>query len=51
MPNLVPNVIEKESLENVLDIFSRLLKDRIVMLDTAVTEQSASLYCITTIIS
>lgn len=44
MPNLVPVVIEKESRgERSYDIFSRLLKDRIVMLDTAVTEQSASL--------
>ena len=44
MPNLVPIVIEKESRgERSYDIFSRLLKDRIVMLDTAVTEQSASL--------
>ena len=44
MPNLVPIVIEKESRgERSSDIFSRLLKDRIVMLDTAVTEQSASL--------
>ena len=44
MPNLVPIVIEKESRgERSYDIFSRLLKVRIVMLDTAVTEQSASL--------
>ncbi len=44
MPNLVPMVIEQESRgERSYDIYSRLLKDRIVMLDTAVTEQSASL--------
>jgi len=44
MPNLVPMVIEKESNgERSYDIFSRLLKDRIIMLDTEVTEHSASL--------
>ena len=44
MPNLVPIVVEKEQRgERSYDIYSRLLKDRIVMLDTAVTEQSASL--------
>ena len=44
MPNLVPIVVEKESRgERSYDIYSRLLKDRIIMLDTAVTEQSASL--------
>ncbi len=44
MPNLVPMVIEQEGRgERSYDIYSRLLKDRIVMLDTAVTEQSASL--------
>ena len=42
--NFVPYVIEKTSNgERSYDIYSRLLKDRIVMLDTAVTEQSASL--------
>ena len=41
---LVPIVVESESKgERSYDIYSRLLKDRIVMLDTAVTEQSASL--------
>ena len=44
MPNLVPIVVEKEQRgERSYDIYSRLLKDRIVMSDTAVTEQSASL--------
>lgn len=44
MPNLVPMVIEKESGgERSYDIYSRILKDRIVMLDTEVTDQSASL--------
>jgi ATP-dependent Clp protease protease subunit len=44
MPNLVPIVVEKEQRgERSYDIYSRLLKDRIIMLDTAVTEQSASL--------
>ena len=44
MPNLVPMVIEKESRgERAYDIYSRSLKDRIVMLDGAVEEHSASL--------
>ena len=44
MPNLVPIVIEKESKgERSYDIYSRLLKDRIVMLDTEVMPHSASL--------
>ena len=44
MPNLVPMVIEQESRgERSYDIYSRLLKDRIVMLDTDVNEHTASL--------
>ena len=44
MPNLVPMVIEQESRgERSYDIYSRLLKDRIVMPDTDVNEHSASL--------
>jgi len=44
MPHLVPMVIEQEARgERSYDIYSRLLKDRIVMLDTDVTEHSASL--------
>ena len=44
MPNLVPVVIEKESRgERSYDIYSRLLKDRIIMLDTDVNSTSASL--------
>ena len=44
MPNLVPVVIEKESGgERSYDIYSRLLKDRIIMLDTQVDEHSSSL--------
>jgi len=44
MPNLVPVVIEQEARgERSYDIYSRLLKDRIVMLDTDVNEHSASL--------
>ena len=44
MPNLVPMVIESESRgERAYDIYSRLLKDRIVMLDGPVMEHSASL--------
>jgi ATP-dependent Clp protease, protease subunit len=44
MPNLVPMVIEQEARgERSYDIYSRLLKDRIVMLDTDVNDHSASL--------
>ena len=44
MPNLVPMVVERTSQgERSYDIYSRLLKDRIVMLDTDVNEHSASL--------
>ena len=44
MPNLVPIVIENTSKgERSYDIYSRLLRDRIVMLDTDVNEHSASL--------
>lgn len=44
MPNLVPMVIEQTSKgERSYDIYSRLLKDRIVMLDTDVNDHSASL--------
>jgi len=44
MPNLVPIVVEKESNgERSYDIYSRLLKDRIIMLDTDVNEHSSSL--------
>ena len=44
MPNLVPVVVEKESKgERSYDIYSRLLKDRIVILDTDVNSVSCSL--------
>jgi ATP-dependent Clp protease protease subunit len=44
MPNLVPMVIESEPKgERAYDIYSRLLKDRIVMLDTDVNEHTSSL--------
>ena len=44
MPHLVPTVIESEPKgERAYDIYSRLLKDRIVMLDTEVDQHSASL--------
>lgn len=44
MPNLVPIVLEKTSQgERSYDIYSRLLKDRIIMLDNDVSEHSASL--------
>jgi ATP-dependent Clp protease protease subunit len=44
MPHFVPTVLEKTSHgERAYDIYSRLLKDRIVMLDTDVNEHSASL--------
>ena len=44
MPNLVPMVLERTSQgERSYDLYSRLLKDRIVLLDTDVNEHSASL--------
>jgi ATP-dependent Clp protease, protease subunit len=44
MPNFIPTVLEKTANgERAYDIYSRLLKDRIVMLDTDVSEHSASL--------
>jgi ATP-dependent Clp protease protease subunit len=44
MPNLIPTVIETEPRgERAYDIYSRLLKDRIVMLDTDVNEHSSSI--------
>lgn len=44
MPNLVPVVLEKTAQgERSYDIYSRLLKDRIIMLDTEVNEHTASL--------
>ncbi len=44
MPNLVPIVVEQTSRgERSYDIYSRLLKDRVIMLDTDVNEHSASL--------
>jgi ATP-dependent Clp protease protease subunit len=44
MPNFIPTVLEKTSNgERAYDIYSRLLRDRIVMLDTDVNEHSASL--------
>lgn len=44
MPNLVPVVLENTSRgERSYDIYSRLLKDRVIMLDTEVSQHSASL--------
>lgn len=44
MPHFVPTVLEKTSHgERAYDIYSRLLKERIVLLDTDVNEHSASL--------
>jgi len=44
MPNLVPIVVESTSKgERSYDIYSRLLRERIIMLDTDVDEHSASL--------
>ena len=43
MPHLVPIVVEKTAQgERSYDIYSRLLKDRIIMLDTEVRQESAS---------
>jgi ATP-dependent Clp protease protease subunit len=44
MPNLVPIVLEQTSKgERSYDIYSRLLRDRVIMLDTEVSDHSASL--------
>ncbi len=44
MPSLIPMVVEQTAKgERSYDIYSRLLKDRIVMLDTEVSEHTASL--------
>ena len=44
MPNLVPNVIEQtDGGERAYDLYSRLLKERIVMLDGEVNSHSASI--------
>ena len=44
MPNLVPIVVEKQANgERSYDIYSRLLKDRIIIMDTDVNNASASL--------
>jgi ATP-dependent Clp protease protease subunit len=44
MPNLVPIVLESTSKgERSYDIYSRLLRDRVIMLDTEVSEHTASL--------
>lgn len=44
MPNLVPIVLEQTAKgERSYDIYSRLLRDRVIMLDTEVTQHSASL--------
>lgn len=46
MPNFIPTVLEKTANgERAYDIYSRLLKERIVMLDTDVNDHSASLIC------
>lgn len=44
MPHLVPMVVESTNKgERAYDIYSRLLKDRVVMLDTAVDDHAASI--------
>ena len=44
MPSLIPMVVEQTSKgERSYDIYSRLLKERIIMLDTDVNEHTASL--------
>jgi len=44
MPHLIPMVVESTNKgERAYDIYSRLLKDRVVMLDTDVSEHSASI--------
>jgi len=44
MPSLIPMVVEQTAKgERSYDIYSRLLRDRVIMLDTDVSEHSASL--------
>jgi ATP-dependent Clp protease protease subunit len=44
MPSLIPMVVEQTAKgERSYDIYSRLLRDRVIMLDTDVNEHSASL--------
>ena len=44
MPSLIPMVVEQEAHgERSYDLYSRLMKDRIIMLDTDVNEHSASI--------
>jgi ATP-dependent Clp protease protease subunit len=44
MPSLIPMVVEQTSKgERSYDIYSRLLRDRVIMLDTEVNEHTASL--------
>lgn len=44
MPNLIPNVIEKtQNGERGYDIFSRILEDRIIMLDGPIDSHTASI--------
>ena len=44
MPSLIPMVVEQTAKgERSYDIYSRLLRDRVIMLDTEVSELSASL--------
>ena len=44
MPSLIPMVVEQTAKgERSYDIYSRLLRDRVIMLDTEVSEHSASL--------
>ena len=46
MSNLVPIVIEHTSRgERSYDLYSRLLKDRVIMLDGEVTQHTAILIC------
>jgi len=46
MPNLVPVVLENTHKgERSYDLYSRLLKDRIIMLDGEVNQHSSSLIC------
>ena len=45
MNYLVPNVVEQTSKVRGLDLYSRLLKDNIIFLQTPVDDQIASLIC------
>lgn len=46
MPNLIPTVIESDNRgDRALDIYSKLLKERIIFIDADITDHTASIVC------